>query len=583
MKHYFNRFLTQKLVACLCFSVLLVACKTRQSTQKINIVPNSQMQAAIVGNFFEAQKEKLIGNNQKAAELFEAVLQTAPTHPAANYELARLELPQNKLAEAVKHAANAYNSDKKNTWYAKIYLQALLKNRELKQANIVYGELYKENSTDENLVLDYAQNLNATAQPEKALDVLNALELKKGISPGITDAKKTIYIAQNKPEKALKEIEKLASAYPNEPGIQGYLTQLYLDMKRYDKAQETLEKSIANNPNNAESLMMLSEMYRIKGDKKMWLQSVSLAFSSPTMDIDTKVKWLLQSLDFSADAEVSDSALVFAKQTTTASAYDPKAYAILGDVLLNQRQPQAAKTAYLQSISLDKTQKYAVWEQVLLIDLEADSIEVLGRHATEALEIFPSQPFLFYAQGYALYKQEKYTQSIAALNEGLAFVTENATLQTRFEMLLGEAYHQNKAYPLSVAAFEKAMRLTPNDALILNNYAFYLALQNGNLVKAENLSKRANDLNPANPSFEDTHAFILFKKGDYSGAKVWIENATLHSTTPDATLLEHKGDILFKLGLENEALVAWKEAQKLGTNNALLQKKINKQTYYDEE
>jgi tetratricopeptide (TPR) repeat protein len=189
---------------------------------------------------------------------------------------------------------------------------------------------------------------------------------------------------------------------------------------------------------------------------------------------------------------------------------------------------------------------------------------------------------LFYAQGYAFQKQQKYPQTVQVITEGLTYISDNNTLEMQMLMLLGEAHHETKNYEKSGEAFEKALRIAPNNALLMNNYAYYIALENGNLVRAENFAQRANTLNPKNASFEDTYAYILFKKQAYAEAKVWIERAVQNSPTPDATILEHKGDILYKLGLENEAVDAWQMAQKLGTNNAVLIKKITTKQYHNE-
>jgi tetratricopeptide (TPR) repeat protein len=45
---------------------------------------------------------------------------------------------------------------------------------------------------------------------------------------------------------------------------------------------------------------------------------------------------------------------------------------------------------------------------------------------------------------------------------------------------------------------------------------------------------------------------------------------------PNANILEHYGDALFKLGKTNEALKYWQDALKIAEKNELLENKIKK-------
>ena len=71
------------------------------------------------------------------------------------------------------------------------------------------------------------------------------------------------------------------------------------------------------------------------------------------------------------------------------------------------------------------------------------------------------------------------------------------------------------------------------------------------------------------------------KSGKYKEAKEWQIKAINASANPSATLLEHLGDILYKLGDEKGALERWKEALDLDGGNDKLVKKIADQTLYE--
>ena len=61
--------------------------------------------------------------------------------------------------------------------------------------------------------------------------------------------------------------------------------------------------------------------------------------------------------------------------------------------------------------------------------------------------------------------------------------------------------------------------------LDLNNYAYYLSLVGRDLDKAERMSGKVIERFPNNSTYLDTYAWILFKKGNYTLAKFYMETA----------------------------------------------------------
>jgi tetratricopeptide (TPR) repeat protein len=89
------------------------------------------------------------------------------------------------------------------------------------------------------------------------------------------------------------------------------------------------------------------------------------------------------------------------------------------------------------------------------------------------------------------------------------------------------------------------------------------------------------DLDPNNPSLEDTYGWILFKMKRYAEAKKWIEKSLQGKPNNNATQLEHYGDILYFLGNELDALKQWEIAKSRGGTSEKLNRKINEKKYID--
>ena len=145
---------------------------------------------------------------------------------------------------------------------------------------------------------------------------------------------------------------------------------------------------------------------------------------------------------------------------------------------------------------------------------------------------------------------------------------------------MGDSYNSLKKFKESNLSYEKALQLNPNNAYVLNNYAYYLSLRNEELEKAASMSKLSNELEANNASFQDTYAWVLFKQKNYKEARTWIEKA-IKLNKESATQLEHYGDILYHLGEQDGAVEQWKLAQSKGEKSEILKKKIYEKKYIE--
>ena len=233
-----------------------------------------------------------------------------------------------------------------------------------------------------------------------------------------------------------------------------------------------------------------------------------------------------------------------------------------------------------KSLNKDQSQ-FLVWSQVLLLESEQENWDSVYTTSTQALEFFPSQPTLFYFKGLAAIQLKKYKEAIQVLEEGQDFVIDNDGLLGQFYTYLADANHNLEQHESSDQYFEKALKLNPNDDLVLNNYSYYLSLRGENLERAAEMSRQVVDRHPESATYLDTYAWVLYKKGDFAGAKEWMEKAMSYGGDAESTLVEHYGDILFKLGDSEGAMKYWRKAQKMGGASDLIDKKIDNKNLYE--
>ena len=107
------------------------------------------------------------------------------------------------------------------------------------------------------------------------------------------------------------------------------------------------------------------------------------------------------------------------------------------------------------------------------------------------------------------------------------------------------------------------------------------------------MSYRTVKAEPTNGTYLDTYAWILFEKGKYVEARIYIDQAMQNGGDKSSVVVEHCGDIYYQNGESEKALEYWKQAEKLAEEPVeegseartlkelkLLKKKIVNKKYY---
>lgn len=526
--------------------------------------------------FFEAQKERLIGNLDKAKELFLRVAEKDPQNATAFYEIARIYIKQKDNAEAINYAQKAYEIKNNNEWIGGFYADLLKKQQRVKEADKVFENLTNLFPKNKKFYSEWAElNLN-NSNYKSAIEIIEKQESNLGITKAGAEIKKAAYFKLNKPEKAIETIEQLVESDPSNNDLKIYLGRLYEEIKEYDKALNLYEKLQKQDPSNEKIALLLSDLYRMKGEHKKAFESLNVAFASHNLDIDPKIQVIVQYLPLiQVDPELKMQVYQLTETILKTHPDNPKSFTVRGDLLSQDGKYKDARINYRKAIDFDLgSQKYSIWEQILKIDLQIRDFQNLLKDSEEALELFPSQPLIYFLNGLAKIQEKKYDEAIGILNSGLIYVYEDDELKGNFYSSLGDAYQAEEQFEKSNKAYDNALKIDPKNATVLNNYAYYLSLRKSNLDKALEMSEKANDLEPNNASYLDTQAWILFQKENYTEAKNIINKALENGGSKNPTVLEHQGDILFKLNKIAEAVQVWQKAKEAGSQSKLLDKKI---------
>lgn len=531
--------------------------------------------------FLTGLREKTSAHYLLAKDYFERVLTIDASNHAAMFELAQLALSNNQLDVAQEYAERSVTVNPDNTWYwllnANIYQQQ--KNYPL----LVYAlnELINLNPQKSEYKFDKANALFMINKNTEALAIFNAIEATEGINDELLAAKQRVYLKTGDVQKAAKDIETLITKQPDHIRYYLLLAQLYFSNDMHPKAIQVLQNALSIDEFNYETRLLLASIYNSDKNEDLAYEQILKAFNQAEMPIDQKVAFVLSYFNQFPDSAALKKASQLAQLVTVIHPENPKSFSLYGDVLYQNNKLADAEPVYQKALDLNAN-VFALWEQLIRIKLSLNNYNGAITAAETAIELFPNQAALYYYLGLS-YGQTKQTQkAIVNLKQAIELeISDKPDLKSQIYSSLGDVYQEAKQYKESAQAYTQSLTLLPNNAYTLNNYAYYLSLRNQNLAEAEKMAKRANEIEPNNPSFQDTYAWVLFKLKRYDDAKIWIEKAMLDLDTKSPIQFEHYGDILYKLGDVNKALLNWQKAIDYGEKSLLLKRKINEKKYLD--
>ncbi|CAN5698673.1 tetratricopeptide repeat protein [soil metagenome] len=569
----------KKIILLILPAVFLFSCKSGQqasATKSSSKSTLSESQRTEVTNlFFNANKEKILGNLNNAADLFAEVIRKDGSNHASMYELANIYAQQKKYSDAMFFSRSAYKLDPKNEWYAMAYAEILQKNGKFEEAATVYEQLLKDKPDRMDYYFDWASSLIYANKLSEAIKVLDKVETQVGINKDVVMQKQRLYMQLGKTDKAITEVQKLIDSDPKDAQAYGMLAELYQNIGQKEKALEIYNKVLIIDPENPYIHLSLADYYRTNGDKDKSVEELKKAFSNKKLDIDTKIQ-ILASYYALVDLhpEMKEQALEMSKLLIESNPEEPRAHAVYGDFLIQDKQYDNALAEYQLAKKLG-AKEFSVAQQLMFLESQMQRWDSLITESEDVISNFPDQPMGYFFNGLANSQKKKYNDAVKSLNSGVKLIVDNKNLEGQFYSSLGEAYNELKDYAKSDENYDKALELNSKDANILNNYAYFLSVRGEKMDKAEKMSMESNAIEPNQGSYEDTYGWIMYKQGKYSDAKIWIEKSLSHGSETSPTVLEHYGDILYKLGDTNKAYENWQKAKNAGEGySEFLDKKL---------
>lgn len=466
--------------------------------------------------FIEGLKQKMMGNTDNAIQAFNTCTSINPKSAAVLYELAKIHMVKGDLTSAQPLLNEAIKINPENKWYQLLLAQIYQNNKQYVEASKIYANLIKTNSDNLDYYYLNAQNLTSGEKYDEALKAYNQLEEKFGFSEQISLARQQLYRSAGKKKEAYQEIERLIKMNPSVPEYYGLMADMYKEDGNMVKALELYNKVLEIDPKNGFVQFSLATYYiQNKELDKAFLHAKS-GFSNSEVEIETKIQLYLMLVTAPTGQKLSDEQIEeLVKLIVLTHPKDSKSYSIQADFFIQHSRFKEAREDIKKSLDIDPN-SYSLWEQLILIDNQNNDTENMKKDSERALELFPSQPQLYLLNSISLIQLKEYEKALQVLDSGQNYVLDNKKLEAQFELYRAEANYNLNNSAKAFSSFEKVIEIEPDNYVAMNNYAYYLSVKDEQLDRAESLSSQVILANPENPTYLDTHAWVLFKQKNFS-------------------------------------------------------------------
>ena len=536
--------------------------------------------------FLEAIRQQEMGNFAAAFDLLRHARDINPNAPEVYYEIAGYYIDMQNGKAARYYFEKAAELALDNPAYLEKLGQFYISQANYEQALAAYERLYANNKTREDVLQILYQLYGSQNNYKKMIEVIERMEMLLGSSEQLSLTKMQIFEQMGDKRKAQAELMRLVQKNPLDLNYRIMLGNWFFQNDKKKEAFKEYQAVLKEEPNNAAAQLSLLDYYRDAKNAKVVEELTQKLLESKKTEKETKMALLRQVIIDNQQSDAKDSLEVIKLFDRVLSYPQEDADIVMmkaAYLTLKNAPVDSVNKVYEQAIAIepDNSRARIALIQNIWKEEQYDKVISISRPAQE---YNPEEMVFYYFEGFAQYMKKENDAALQTFKKGVAQIKPDSdpNIVSDFYAIMGDILHEKGLDKEAFEAYDSCLHWRPENLAALNNYAYYLSLSKNDLKKAEQMSYKTIKKEPANPTFLDTYAWILFLQERYEEANIYIDQAIKNDTTPSGVLFEHAGDIYYHVGKTAEALASWQQALKLGDKSATLKKKIELQKYIAE-
>jgi tetratricopeptide (TPR) repeat protein len=520
-------------------------------------------------HFIDGSVQQMRGDHAQAVLEFQDALRYG-REPAVFYGLAGSYSALGKHALAIETGREAVRLAPENAEYRRTLAQVYLSAFQLDSAAQQYEEIVRRDSGDTDAWFGMGR-IYESRRPLRALEVYETMLDRFGPEWTILLQVAELYNKQGQFEKAAAALQRMKDLDPANQPLQRTLAQTYLRAKKPDEALRILTALRELDPANTDYRADIGSVYLLKKEYAQADETFAPILADDSVQLDAKVRIGQQYYDaIEDDSTLRPATKAIFEKLREVHPRDWRPYWFLG-AIASMSHDDTTGMRHFRTVT-----ELAPWNPDGWVFLGsayfgqsnfagmAEVLETGRRHVPDDFRVN------FYL-GVAYNRLGKGPEAARALEKAREINPKDVEAVAELAMV----YDGMKQHEESDSLYEEGLRLRPEYHLILNNYSYSLAERGLQLNRALDMVTKALEAQPNNASYLDTKAWVLYQRGDFSNAEKYLLQA-LEKGTANATLLDHLGDIYFRLNDRGRAVEYWGKALALEPENAAIRGKVQR-------
>lgn len=524
----------------------------------------------------EALRLKYVGNLNDAAKLFGKCIEIDKTRAVPYFELAQIYSSAGMGEASVKYASTAARLEPDNYWY-QLACGSLFTQYQQKDSALVYftrALKADKRAVEVNTILAglYAEK----GEAEKADSLFRLLDNEGALGDDMFLMMISGLITRGEMKEAAARTEKLIEKEPGEMRYKALLADIYFEDGKQGKSDSIYKAIIESNPDDIESqlLYMMNLVYKKEySGITVFLNNV---FESEVVERERKIAV--------AGRLLSDTAYVTENTASLAESLKILEAKYPDDEEILSMRPGMYETAGMKDEAIARYEElhatvkpgFYFSERLILLYAEKRDYRKLYDLATDYSR--ENNRSILGKVYYAIAAMElkEYDVADSELKKALILAGNNNELKVQVLSMMGDLKYRVKDFESSYGFYEEALKISPGESLILNNYAYFLAEGNQDLKKALKMAEEVMEKEGDNETYIDTYAWVLYKMGRYREAYRAMMKIFSRENERDPEILEHMGYIIKALGKCDEAVDYWRSAVEKDSTKTYLEEEIRK-------
>lgn len=497
----------------------------------------------------------------KAERLWRGIIAEDSLYAPALYSLSRLKSVE--ADEVIDLARRAYEVDSSNKWYAQHYGEILVTRGDMSKALGVYRRLMALDSRDVSTYYYLARIYALRGMPYSAIAVLDSADMRLGRNSYLARIKQGLLLDLSLFDRAIAEGERLVLDVPYDVQAHIDLATAYEAAGRDSMAMQTLESAYKLDTTNIDATVALLDFYVRQNNVERVFDLEEVLFRDDRQPFHLKIKHVnafVDDEDFYRYHYFDVGRLIFILTTKYPTDREVvKLYTI--HQIFGGRHDEAVDymMSHLEDDNVTPDDFSLAYELATILKRRelADSV------VHKAVERFPADIDIVSLAAYVKYSDGDTAGAIKVYRKALKSAKDDLT-RSLLWCSIGDMYHEEADNKRAFKAYDKALEYNPENVAALNNYAYFLSLENRELERALAMSQLAITLEEGNYNYLDTYAWILHLLGRNVEAKKYMVQALALNRQQSASLMVHYADILWDLGEKFMAETYWKKALEKG-------------------